>query len=96
MKIGASHLASEDIPLEESLEIFEALNKIEYFEITHERPFREISDDKSTIDLINSYELKYTIHSAYTDLNIASSTLESYPIPHEIKWTSSIHLEGIL
>ena len=72
MKIGASHLASEDIPLEESLEIFEALNKIEYFEITHERPFREISDDKSTIDLINSYELKYTIHSAYTDLNIAS------------------------
>ena len=36
MKIGASHLASEDIPLEESLEIFEALNKIEYFEITHE------------------------------------------------------------
>ena len=72
MKIGASHLASEDIPLEESLEIFEALNKIEYFEITHERPFREISDDKNMIDLINSYELKYTIHSAYTDLNIAS------------------------
>ena len=72
MKIGASHLASEDIPLEESLEIFEALNKIEYFEITHERPFREISDDKNMIELINSYELKYTIHSAYTDLNIAS------------------------
>lgn len=72
MKIGASHLASEDITLEESLEIFEAMDKIEYFEITHERPFREISDDKSTIDLINSYELKYTIHSAYTDLNIAS------------------------
>ena len=72
MKIGASHLASEDIPLEESLEIFEALNKIEYFEITHERPFREISNDKNMIDLINSYELKYTIHSAYTDLNIAS------------------------
>ena len=122
MKIGASHLASEDIPFEESLEIFESMDKIEYFEITHERPFREISDDKDMIDLINSYELKYTIHSAYTDLNIASfnkaiqkasineiersidfavdidsaSTLESYPIPHEIKWTSSIHLEGIL
>ena len=72
MKIGASHLATEDIPFEESLEIFEEMEKIEYFEITHERPFREISDDKNLIDLINSYELKYTIHAAYTDLNISS------------------------
>ena len=72
MKIGASHLDREDLTIEELLEMFEAMNQIKYFEITHERPYREISDDKNTIDLINSYKLKYTIHSAYTDVNIAS------------------------
>ena len=60
MKIGASMLATENMAMKEALDYFESNKYIEYVEILQ------------LIDLINSYSLKYTIHSPFIDLNIAS------------------------
>lgn len=72
MKIGASMLATEDISIKEALEYFDSNKYIEYVEILHDYPYRQLNDDNELIDLINSYSLKYTIHSPFIDLNIAS------------------------
>ncbi len=52
--------------MQEVLEFAENKN-IEYIEIMNEYP-----DDSIDIEMMNSYKLKYTIHSPITDLNIAS------------------------
>ncbi|WP_227717030.1 sugar phosphate isomerase/epimerase family protein [Methanobrevibacter ruminantium] len=65
-------LATEDKTMKESLDYFDSNKYIEYVEILHDYPYRELNDDKELIDLINSYDLKYTIHSPFIDLNIAS------------------------
>ena len=72
MKIGASMLATEDRTIEEALEYFDSNKHIDYVEIVHDYPYREINDDNELIDLINSYDLKYTIHAPFIDINIAS------------------------
>ena len=72
MKIGASMLATENMAMKEALDYFESNKYIEYVEILHDYPYREINDNNELIDLINSYSLKYTIHSPFIDLNIAS------------------------
>lgn len=72
MKIGASMLATEDISIKEALDYFDSNKYIEYVEILHDYPYRQLNDDKEMMDLINSYSLKYTIHSPFIDLNIAS------------------------
>ena len=72
MKIGASMLATEDRTIEEALEYFDSNKYIDYVEIVHDYPYREINDDNELIDLINSYDLKYTVHSPFIDVNIAS------------------------
>ena len=72
MKIGASMLATEKITMKEALDYFESNRYIEYVEILHDYPYRGINEDNEIIDLINSYSLKYTIHSPFIDLNIAS------------------------
>ena len=72
MKIGASMLATEDRTIEEALEYFDSNKYIDYVEIVHDYPYREINDDSELIDLINSYDLKYTIHAPFIDINIAS------------------------
>ena len=72
MKIGASMLATEDRTIEESLEYFDNNRNIDYVEILHDYPYRGINEDRELVDLINSYDLKYTIHSPFIDLNIAS------------------------
>ncbi len=72
MKIGASMLATEDRTMEEALEYFDSNKYIDYVEIVHDYPYRDINDDKELIDLINSYDLKYTVHSPFIDINLAS------------------------
>ena len=72
MKIGASMLATEDRTIEEALEYFDSNKYIDYVEIVHDYPYREINDDNELIDLINSYDLKYTVHAPFIDVNIAS------------------------
>ena len=72
MKIGASMLATEDKTIEEALEYFDNNRYIDYVEVLHDYPYRGLNEDKELIDIINSYDLKYTIHSPFIDLNIAS------------------------
>ncbi|RBQ22968.1 endonuclease 4 [Candidatus Methanobinarius endosymbioticus] len=66
MKIGVSSSSCMGKNIQESLEFAESIN-IEYFEILNEYP-----NDIIDIELMNSYNLKYTIHSPITDLNLAS------------------------
>ena len=54
------------------MEYFDSNKYIDYVEIVHDYPYREINDDSELIDLINSYDLKYTIHAPFIDINIAS------------------------
>lgn len=72
MKIGASMLATRDRTIEEALEYFDSNKYIDYVEIIHQYPYRGLNEDNELIDLINSYDLKYTIHSPFIDVNIAS------------------------
>ena len=66
MKMGVSTLAVNNQPISENLDFFESLN-IEYLEILNEFPNNIID-----VDLLNSYNFKYTVHSPIIDLNIAS------------------------
>jgi len=72
MKLGASMLATENITLEESLEYFDNNRYLDYGEILHDHPYRELNEEKKLIDLLNSYSLNYTIHASFLDINIAS------------------------
>ena len=66
MKIGASTLAGLEIGLEKTLEFIENLG-IEYAELVHQFPTEHI-----TPDILESYNLKYTIHAPFMDVNIAT------------------------
>ncbi|WP_295722168.1 sugar phosphate isomerase/epimerase [uncultured Methanobrevibacter sp.] len=66
MKIGASTLACFKEDMKVNLDFFEE-NKIEYVELLYEFPSWSLDED-----LLNSYNLKYTIHSPISDINIAS------------------------
>ena len=66
MKIGVSTLATYKDSLKDSLDFFEE-NKIEYVELDHDYPSRILDTD-----ILNSYNLKYSIHAPITDINIAS------------------------
>lgn len=66
MKIGASTLSCFKDDMKGNLDFFEE-NKIEYVELLREFPSRNLDED-----LLNSYNLKYTIHSPISDINIAS------------------------
>ena len=66
MKIGASSLAGIEHPLEETLEFVENLG-IEYVELVHQFPAENI--DPETLE---SYNLKYSVHSPFMDVNIAA------------------------
>jgi len=66
MKIGASMLATFKDELEDSLDFIEGLG-IEYCELLHQYPNEEISND-----ILASYNLKYTIHAPFMDVNIAA------------------------
>ena len=66
MKIGASTLAGIEYSLDKTLEFIESLG-IEYAELVHQFPSENID-----IDILESYNLKYTIHSPFMDVNIAT------------------------
>lgn len=66
MKIGASTLATFNNSLDSSLEFIESLG-IEYAELLHQYPTEEFD-----LDVLNSYNLKYTIHAPFMDVNIAA------------------------
>ena len=66
MKIGASTLAGLQENLEDILDFIENLG-LEYAELVHQFPYENISED-----LLESYNLKYSIHSPFMDVNIAS------------------------
>ena len=66
MKIGASTLAGIEYSLENALEFIESLG-LEYAELVHQYPSEKI--DK---DLLDSFNLKYSIHAPFMDVNIAS------------------------
>ncbi len=66
MKIGASTLATFNNSLDSSLEFIEGLG-IKYAELLHQYPTEEFD-----LDILNSYDLKYTIHAPFMDVNIAA------------------------
>ena len=66
MKIGASALAGIEYPLEKTLKFIENLG-LEYVELVHQFPCEHLD-----IDTLESYNLKYTIHAPFMDVNIAS------------------------
>ena len=66
MKIGASTLAGLHENLEDILDFIENLG-LEYAELVHQFPYENID-----ADFLESYNLKYSIHSPFMDVNIAS------------------------
>ena len=66
MKIGASALAGIETTLENTLEFIENLG-LEYVELVHQFPSGNVD-----IDTLESYNLKYSIHAPFMDVNIAS------------------------
>lgn len=66
MKIGASTLAGIDKTLEETLEFIENIG-LEYAELVHQFPYENIDND-----MLESFNLKYSIHAPFMDVNIAS------------------------
>ena len=71
MKIGASTLAGLKDKLEDSLNFIENLG-LEYAEILHQYP-----NDMVYPDIFESYNLKYSIHAPFMDVNIASLQTKS-------------------
>lgn len=72
MKLGASIFPRKMIPIEESLDYFESNRYIEYMEIFHDYPNRDIIDERDIIDLMSSHDLKYTVHAPFIEVNPAS------------------------
>ena len=66
MKIGASTLAGLHENLEDILDFIESLG-LEYAELVHQFPYENINEE-----FLESYNLKYSIHSPFMDVNIAS------------------------
>lgn len=66
MKIGASTLATFNNSLDCSLEFIEGLG-IRYAELLHQYPTEEFD-----LDLLASFDLEYTIHAPFMDVNIAA------------------------
>ena len=66
MKIGASTLAGLHTDLSNILDFIEDLG-LEYAELVHQFPYENID-----VELLESYNLKYSIHSPFMDVNIAS------------------------
>ncbi|MBQ6099661.1 MAG: sugar phosphate isomerase/epimerase [Methanobrevibacter sp.] len=95
MKIGASTLAGIENTLEETLEFIENLG-IEYAELVHQFPTENID-----IDILETYNLKYSIHTPFMDVNIAAlqdkSRLNSISqIKDSIDFANKINAEAVV
>lgn len=66
MKIGVSTLALHPRPLKDIMKFLEDLD-VEYCEIINEYPY-----DALERDIIDSYDLKISVHAPLSDINIAS------------------------
>lgn len=66
MKIGVSTLALYPQPINKVLECLEERN-VDYCEIINEFPYNEINKDT-----VESYQVKLTVHSPLSDINLAS------------------------
>ena len=66
MKPAASTLAGIEDNIENTLEFIEDLG-LEYAEIVHQYPH-----DKVDVETLESFNLKYSVHSPFMDVNIAS------------------------
>ena len=66
MKLGASTLAGIEYELENTLEYIENLG-LEYAELVHQFPCENIDTE-----LLESFNLKYSIHAPFMDINIAA------------------------
>ena len=66
MKIGASTLAGMTNKLEENLEFIEGIG-LDYAEIVHQYPH-----EKFDTEILESFSLKYSVHSPFMDVNIAA------------------------
>ena len=66
MKIGASTLAGITNKLEDNLEFIEGLG-LEYAEIVHQYPHEKVD-----AEILESFDLKYSVHSPFMDVNIAA------------------------
>ena len=66
MKIGASTLAGLHTDLSNILDFIEGIG-LDYAELVHQFPYENIDTE-----LLESYSLKYSIHSPFMDVNIAS------------------------
>ena len=71
MKIGASTLAGIEYDLENALEFIESIG-LDYAELVHQYPSENIDSEA-----LESYNLKYSIHAPFMDVNIASLQNES-------------------
>ena len=95
MKIGASTLAGMTNKLEENLEFIENLG-LDYAEIVHQYPH-----DKFDIDILESFNLKYSVHSPFMDVNIAalqekSRTNSIEQIKESINLANKINAEAVV
>ena len=72
MKLGASIFPRKIIPIEESLDYFESNKYIDYMEIFHDYPNRDINKETDLIEMMNSYDLNYTVHAPFIEVNPAS------------------------
>lgn len=66
MKIGVSALATAKEKFENELDYYAELG-LDCVEILHDFP-----NDEFDIDILNSYDVNYSIHSPFNDVNIAS------------------------
>lgn len=71
MKIGASTLAGIEYNLEKTLEFIEDLG-LDYAELVHQFPCENID-----AEVLENFNLKYSIHAPFIDVNIASVQTES-------------------
>jgi sugar phosphate isomerase/epimerase len=95
MKIGASTLAGMTKKLEENLEFIEDLG-LDYAEIVHQFPH-----DKVDVEIVESFNLKYSVHSPFMDVNIAAlqekSRINSIEqIKESIDLASEINAEAVV
>ena len=95
MKIGASTLAGIENDLEDILNFIEDLG-LDYAELVHQFPCENID-----VDMLESYNLKYTIHAPFMDVNIAAmqekSRLNSIEqIKSSVDFASEIGAEAVV
>jgi sugar phosphate isomerase/epimerase len=95
MKIGASTLATFNNSLDKSLAFIEGLG-IKYAELLHQYPTENFD-----LDLLDSFDLEYTIHAPFMDVNIAalgskSRAASMEQIKDSIDFANEINAEAVV